>query len=149
MHLNKGELLNILRSAPDLYLILTPQFDIVDASNAYVKATMVCRDDIIGHNLFEIFPDNPHDTQATGTTNLRNSLENVLKNKIPDAMAVQKYDVRSTAGNDDSYEVRYWSPVNLPVLNEENEIQYIIHRAEDVTEFIRLKDLEKKTIKTK
>ncbi|TAL66264.1 MAG: response regulator, partial [Legionella sp.] len=142
--LEKKDLLQILRSAPDLYLILTPQFDIVDASDAYLKATMITRENAIGRNIFDVFPDNPQDTGATGSTNLLNSLESVLKNKTPDAMAVQKYDVRRDPSVDDSYEVRYWSPVNTPVLNGNNEVVYIIHRAEDVTDFIHLKELGNK-----
>lgn len=139
--INKRDLLKILRSTPDLYLILSPTFEIIDASDAYIKATLINRKDVLGKNLFEVFPDNPCDQSATGTSNLRNSLENVLKNKAPDTMAVQKYDIR---GNDqeDTFQVRYWSPVNTPVFDEFQQIIYIIHRAEDVTDYIQLKELE-------
>ena len=34
---------------------------------------------------------------------------------------------------------RYWSPVNSPVIGPGGEVAYIIHRVEDVTEFLRLK----------
>ena len=51
-------------------------------------------------------------------------------------MAVQKYDIQRPDG---IFEVRYWSPVNTPVLNSENEIEYIIHRVQDVTEYMILK----------
>jgi len=33
--------------------------------------------------------------------------------------------------------VRYWSPHNAPVLNSDRRLAYIIHRVEDVTEFVR------------
>lgn len=138
----KKELLSILRSAPDLYLILNTQFQIIEASDAYIKATMVCRKDILGRNMFDVFPDNPKDLHATGVKNLRTSLESVLKNKAPDSMAVQQYDVRRSGSGEGNFEVRYWSPVNSPVLDENNEVKYIIHRAEDVTEFIKLKEME-------
>lgn len=137
----KNDLLSILRSAPDLYLILNTQFQIIEASNAYIKATLVTRKDILGRNIFDVFPDNPKDINATGVNNLRTSLESVLKNKAPDSMAVQQYDVRRS-DSEDSFEVRYWSPINSPVLDEHNEVKYIIHRVEDVTEFIKLKEME-------
>jgi len=35
--------------------------------------------------------------------------------------------------------VRFWSPVNTPVFGVNGEVTYIIHRVEDVTEFVRLK----------
>lgn len=46
-------------------------------------------------------------------------------------MAVQKYDIR---GPDGTFEVKYWSPKNLPVLSPSGELLYILHRVEDVTD---------------
>jgi len=138
--IRQGDLLRILRSAPDLYLVLSPEFEILDASDAYLKATMVERSNVVGRNIFEVFPDNPDDAGATGVANLRSSLNRVLDNKAPDTMAVQQYDVRCPNKKSYQYEVRYWSPINSPVLNENNEVEYIIHRVEDVTEFIRLRE---------
>lgn len=42
---------------------------------------------------------------------------------------------RVKAGGD----VRYWSPVNTPISDLNGEIQYIIHKVHDVTDFVRLK----------
>src|SRR6185503_9651367 len=81
-------------------------------------------------------PDNPGDPNASGVQNLRASLERVLAQRTPDAMAVQKYDIRRPDGG---FEERYWSPVNSPVLAADGSIAYVIHRVEDVTEFVRLK----------
>jgi len=132
----------LFHSLPDLYLILNPKFEIVEASEAYLKATMVKREDIMGRSVFEVFPDNPSDLRATGTKNLRDSLNRVLSHKISDTMAVQKYDIRRPEKQGGAFEEHYWSPINSPVLDENNEVSYIIHRAEDVTEFLRLKKEE-------
>jgi PAS domain S-box-containing protein len=71
----------LFESSPDLYLVLDTSFNILDASTAYLKATMVKRDNIIGRGIFDVFPDNPLDPQATGVRNLLTSLKRVLKNK--------------------------------------------------------------------
>ena len=42
------------------------------------------------------------------------------------------------------FEVHYWSPINCPVLNENDELVYIVHRVEEVTEFIKIKDNKEK-----
>src|SRR5579863_9596877 len=84
----------VFESAPELYLLLTEDLTIVAASNAYLRATMTRREEIVGRGLFEVFPDNPNDPMATGTHNLRASLERVRQDRVPDVMAVQKYDVR-------------------------------------------------------
>jgi signal transduction histidine kinase len=130
---------NLFESAPGLYLVLTPDFTIAGASEAYLQATMTRRDDIVGRGLFEVFPDNPDDPAATGTRNLRASLERVLQGRGPDAMAVQKYDIRRPESEGGGFEERYWSPVNSPVFGAGGGMAYIIHRVEDVTEFVRLK----------
>jgi len=126
----------LFESAPGLYLILDRELKIVAVSDAYLKATMTKRAEILGHGLFDVFPDNPDDPEATGVSNLRASLSYVLENGAPHTMAVQKYDIRRPDG---SFEERYWSPLNKPVFNEQHETTLIIHRVEDVTEFVQLK----------
>lgn len=135
----------IFETVPGLYLILTPDFTIIAASDAYLQATNTKRATIMGKPLFEVFPDNPNDPQATGVKNLTKSLNNVLSKKVPDAMAVQKYDIRLPE-NKTKFEVRYWSPLNTPVLNEKKDVDYIIHSAVDVTEFIRAEQSRKEQI---
>ena len=129
----------LFESAPGSYLVLAPDLTIVAASDAYLRATMTTRDAILGRALFDVFPDNPDDPAATGVGNLRASLERVLASRAPDAMAVQKYDIRRPEA-DGGFEERFWSPVNSPVLGPAGEIAYIIHRVEDVTDFVRLKE---------
>jgi signal transduction histidine kinase len=129
----------LFESAPGLYLVLTPELTIVAASDAYLRATMTKREEILGRGLFEVFPDNPADPTATGVHNLRASLQRVLQNRAVDAMALQKYDIRCPESAGGSFEERYWSPINSPVLGPAGELLYIIHRVEDVTEFVRLK----------
>ncbi|MCD6061337.1 MAG: two-component hybrid sensor and regulator [Moraxellaceae bacterium] len=129
----------LFESGPGLYLVLSPALIILAASDAYLQATMTRREAIVGRHLFEVFPDNPADATATGVSNLRASLERVIATRTPDAMAVQKYDVRRPAAEGGGFEERYWSPLNAPVLGPTGELLYIIHRVEEVTEFVHLK----------
>jgi signal transduction histidine kinase/CheY-like chemotaxis protein/PAS domain-containing protein len=131
--------LMVLRSAPDLYLILTPEFQIVEVTETYLKATMTQRLEIIGRGIFEVFPENPEDLSSKGVLNLVASLESVLVNKKTHAMAIQKYDIRRPKAQGGKFEVRYWSPVNIPVLDMHGDVKYIIHRVEDVTSYVKLK----------
>lgn len=124
----------LFESLPGLYLVLTPDLTIVAASDAYLHATMTRRDDVIGHGIFEVFPDNPADPGSNAVANLRASLQRVLQQGQPDTMPIQKYDVRRPDG---TFEERYWSPVNSPVLGADRKVEYLIHRVEDVTDFVR------------
>ncbi len=124
----------LFESVPGLYLVLSTDLKIIAVSNAYLQATMTVREKIMGRLLFDVFPDNPDDPAATGTHNLKASLQRVLNNKAADAMAVQKYDIRRPESEGGGFEERYWSPLNTPMLDSKGEISCIIHRVEDVTE---------------
>ncbi len=128
----------IFAAAPNLYLLLNPDFVIVGASNAYLAATMTERASLIGSDLFEAFPDNPEDIEATGVSNLRASLLRVLRSRQPDAMPTQKYDIPRPADEGGGFEERYWSPLNTPILDSNGEVRWIVHRVEDVTRFVRM-----------
>jgi PAS domain S-box-containing protein len=121
----------LFESAPGLFLVLSPELEILAVSDAYLKATMTERDAIVNRGIFDVFPDNPDDPGATGATNLRSSLDRVRQGLAADVMAVQKYDIR---GPDGRFEERHWKPVNSPVLSADGALAYIIHRVEDVTE---------------
>ncbi len=129
----------LFESLPALVLVLDPDLHIVAATNAYLEATLTGRDDIIGRHLFEVFPDNPDDPSADSLRNTRASMQRVLQNRVPDTMVVQRHDVRRPASAGGGFEERYWSPVNSPVLNDDGSLAYIIHRVENVTEFVQMK----------
>jgi signal transduction histidine kinase len=133
----------LFESAPNLYLVLAPDLTIVAVSDAYLRATMTQRDNILGRGIFDVFPDNPDDPRADGVRNLRASLERVVKNRVSDPMPFQKYDIRRPDSEGGGFEERYWSPMNSPVLSQNGELLYIIHRVEDVTEFVRLRQIGK------
>ncbi len=127
----------LFEQAPGAYLVLlpdTPRFTIVGASDAYLRATLATLDGaegILDRGVFEAFPDPPDDPSATGTRNLRLSLETVVATKGAHRMEVQRYDIQAPDG---SWEVRFWEPLNNPVLGPESELRYILHYVEDVTE---------------
>jgi signal transduction histidine kinase len=138
--LPKPDFYKLFESSPTPYLVLgpdSPRFTIMAVTDAYLTATMTRRQEIIGRAMFDVFPDNPDEHGATGVNNLRASLERVLESKAPDTMPVQKYDIRKPEFEGGGFEERYWSPINTPVFDEFGEVTHIIHRVEDVTEFVR------------
>jgi signal transduction histidine kinase len=131
----------LLEAAPGAYLVLDPDLRIVAVTSAYLAATMTVREEIVGRELFDVFPDNPADPAATGTRNLKASLDTVLATGAPHSMPVQKYDIRRPESKGGAFEERYWKPVNTPVLID-GRVAYIIHAVEDVTDRARLEHLK-------
>jgi signal transduction histidine kinase len=130
----------LFEQLPGLYLVLDWSLRIVAVSDAYLAATMTRREEIVGRGMFDVFPDNPDDPAATGVSNLRSSLGRVRDQLVADTMSVQKYDIRRPDDEGGGFEVRYWSPHNSPVLDARGHLAYIVHRVEDVTEYVRLEE---------
>lgn len=128
---------NIFSSLPANYLLLLPDmpdFTIVACSNLYATATGSTRKKLIGSRLFDVFPDNPNDKDINGSEKLAKSLEKVIATKNTDVMSLTHYDVPGKSGD---FMEKFWNPVNTPVLNENGELSYILHSAEDTTEKLK------------
>ncbi|WP_278441343.1 hybrid sensor histidine kinase/response regulator [Pseudomonas oryzihabitans] len=121
---------------PHQLLVLTPgpDFIMVAANEARLRGTQTRREDCIGRSVFEVFGSNPDDQSAFGAGVLRASLERVMRSREADRMAITRYDIPRPASAGGGFEERYWSPLNVPVLDERGELRYIIHQTEDVTE---------------
>jgi PAS domain S-box-containing protein len=136
--------LNIFRRLPNGVLILKanpPHFSILDFNDEYVKATNLSRSAAIGKDLFIQFPDNPNDPNATGVRNLNASLMYVIQKKELHKMSIQKYDIPIPGSS--KFEMRYWSPENVPVFDDSGKVEYIIHTVVDVTPTIILEEKQK------
>jgi PAS domain S-box-containing protein len=133
---SRAVLQGLFESLPGLFLVFTAELKIVYVSDAFLEATMTKRQELLGRDLFAIFPDNPADPSSEGVANWQASLDRARKTATPDTMAIQKYDIRQPDG---TFEQRYWSPMNCPVLGPNRQLEFFIHSAVDVTEFVRSK----------
>lgn len=133
--IGKKALLEFFKISPMPSLVLQPNapvFTIVEINEAYLEATNSKRDDLIGKGIFEAFPDNDSDVTADGVKNLSHSLQTVVQTNKRHKMAIQKYDIpiRGTS----KFELKYWEPENIPLMNNNGKFKYIIHCVKDVTE---------------
>ncbi len=129
----------VVHGLSGLIVVLDPELKILDVSDAYARATRTARDAMIGKVLFDVFPDNPSAMAADGMANLRTSLQRALQSGLPDTLAVQRYDVLKPSTEGGGFQERYWTVINSPVVGADGMVGYIIHKVEDVSEFVRLK----------
>ena len=69
----------LFAESPEVLLVLlpdAPRYTIVAATNSRLRITHSTTASF-GRGLFEVFPDNPDDPSADGTSNLRASLDRV------------------------------------------------------------------------
>ncbi|MBC7473458.1 MAG: PAS domain-containing protein [Candidatus Sericytochromatia bacterium] len=124
-------------SVSEAYMVLTPEFIITAVTDSYVRKSLKKKEELIGLYLFDVFPDNPDDPNVNGFNNLTVSLNIVLAEKVPHIMDIIKYDIPLPAGG---FETKYWKVENSPIFNENGEVSYILHKPEDVTELVLLKE---------
>ena len=129
----------LFEAAPGKFLVLTPELQIVAASDAYLEATMTRREEILGRHVFAVFPENPDDPATEAQRNSAASFERVRREGVADAMPMQRHDVRRSESEGGGFEERWWSPVNSPVFGPDGGVRYILHRVEDVTELMRMR----------
>jgi PAS domain S-box-containing protein len=119
-------------------LLLDPDLNIMAVSDRYLRDTMTRRADLVGQNAFAAFPENPDDPHGGALANSQDSFDRVRRSLTSDTMPALKFDVRRPASEGGRYEVRYWRVVNAPVLGPGGTLAYILHQAEDITEYVRL-----------
>jgi len=142
--------IKIFEQTSELLVVIDTHFAIMAASDSFLKATTTVRENIVGRDIFEVFPDNPDDKTANGESIIRASFNWVIKNKTKDALPVVKYDIPKPESEGGGFDVKYWQATNSPILDEKNNVKYIVQRAEDVTEnktLITQHEAEQKALK--
>jgi|GEM_PF-1176023 len=121
---------SVFASLPAAFMVLDVRFVIVAVSDMFCVATMQPHDALVGRVVYEVFPDNPDDSGATGVAQLRDSLLTVIRERVPHAMADLKYDIRRPDG---VFEERYWRTANTPVLGTNGYVRWIVSATQDIT----------------
>ncbi|HEV7620456.1 MAG TPA: PAS domain-containing protein, partial [Flavisolibacter sp.] len=122
-----------------VFLPDSPRFTIIAASEDMCRFLLLPKEQFLGQSVFDAFPASPFDPEFTGHKNLRASLDYVVQHKLPHKMERQRYDV---AIEGRSFNETYWQNNSTPVLNDEGEVSFIIHTAEDITEQVKTGEMK-------
>lgn len=113
---------------PIIGFVVDDGMRIVEMTERCLTASGFSRDQVIGKDVFETYPDNPDDPNANGTQVLRASLERAFATGEPEQLPRQRYDAR---GPDGAFQEAYWLPENVPVRDELGNVVYVIHTVVD------------------
>ena len=133
----------VFHMLPGLCVLLDPAFTILAQNAEHARASLTEGKEVVGKHLFAVFPDNPNHSAAGGVSDVRASLLRVLKTRQPDAMPLIRYDVQPARG---PFQTRWWQITNTPILGADGYVQWIINRAEDVTELVELRKQAGKSV---
>ena len=124
----------IFNALPAQYAAYDLDWNIVAMTDSLLASLGRAREDVVGRNQFEAFPDDPNDPEASGNATMLGAFERVLEEKTGHVLPITRYDI---ADADDVFRERHWRPLNEPVFDGEGRIQYVIHGVEDVTDSVR------------
>jgi PAS domain S-box-containing protein len=136
--LNRPDFRVLFESAPDLSLVVTPDFRIVAVNDRFLDSTTTRREAILGRMIFEVLRGGHNDASDEGGRRLRDSLETVVRLRVADAMGTHRHAHPGSGVTEGATDERYWSTVNSPVFGDDGEVAWIIHRIEEVTDSVRL-----------
>ena len=123
----------LFSKSPNPYVLLDRDLKIAWMNEAYLTATMRSRDDLLGIDMFEAFPSDPH---SESFALLSGSLRRVLDTATADEIALIRYDI---ARPDGTMNEMYWSATHTPVLDDRGATAFILQHTVDVTELHSLR----------
>ncbi len=131
------------RSAfPTLILSAKDQhFTILDVNEAYLKMTGTVREFLIGKPVFSVFPQNPSDQVSDNIEKTILSFGQVIRTKEPHTMNQYRYDI--PVPDTDLFLEKYWTTINVPLLDHHKNVSMIAQSPIDVTETIILEKKER------
>ncbi|RRS04821.1 response regulator [Aquabacterium soli] len=128
----------LFEGLPGLYLVFDTELRAVAVSEAYLAATGASREHLLGRPLAEIFPQAPYHPGAPAGDVLLDSVRQVLDTGEPDAMELLQRDLPQSDG---TFEAHYWTPHNSPLRDPQGHIVGVVHRLDDVTDYVRMRQL--------
>ncbi|MFC5342470.1 sensor histidine kinase [Brevundimonas staleyi] len=122
------------------YMLLTPDLRYAGMNAAYLAATGMTRDDLIGRPLFDIFDGGPTEQGEENARQLRASFDKVLTTGERDHIALIRFALPVIdADGSVTHEERYWSCSHTPLHDAGGRIVLILQHTTDITELERLR----------
>ncbi|WP_432510019.1 SpoIIE family protein phosphatase [Kineococcus sp. SYSU DK001] len=118
---------------PTAHLVLDRDLVIVEANRAYTTMLDRTREELVGRHVFDAFPPPDGDLDEHGAHRTELSFRRVLAGET-DVLPAVRYDV--TDPGTGQLHPRHWSVVNAPLRGADGEVQFILQRAEDITDYV-------------
>jgi PAS domain S-box-containing protein len=118
---------------PSPYVVVGPDLVIVEANQAYLEATGRTREELVGHRLFDAFPESKGNVGSLRKA--KGSLQRVIETGKQDSLILH-YAI-PVADKPGEFDDRWWSPVFTPILGADGRVEHVFIRSDDVTEFVR------------
>ncbi|MEO0607659.1 MAG: HWE histidine kinase domain-containing protein [Pseudomonadota bacterium] len=115
----------IFDQMPQASMVLDENLNFLAANQAYCRAVQRQKDQLIGRNIFDVFPDTPERVAI-----VRAVFQRALDGEVTH-VETQPYKLLAADG---TYEDRIWDIEQFPLASKDGDSTYMIQYCEDVTE---------------
>lgn len=133
----------LFHGLPGLFVVLSPDLTILTASTSYLNSTNKILHEIVGNNLFEVFPSENASSDLSSDP-LYVSLQYVLTQKEPHTIPLTRYDIKSANQRAKRTAGTYWNIINTPVFSDKKNLLYIVQEVRNITHQVQ----EEEQVKT-
>lgn len=124
----------VFDTLPSPHMLLDRRLCYVAVNAAYEVVTMRRGDELLGRNLFDMFPN-----EGEGGRLLRASLDRVFDTGESDTLAYIAYDIPRPKERGGGMEKRYWTAVHTPIFGVDGTVDFVMQNTVDVTEMVSLR----------
>ena len=152
--------LRLFTALPTAHLVLDVDLVVRRVNPAYLRLVGRRAEDLVGRRFFDALPPDPGPPAGgdggdggddgddgdgdggNGVADLRRSFQHVIATGEPDVLPVQRYRVidLSTGRAVD----RWWSSVTVPVLDAAGNVELLIQRVEEITDYVHDRDARRR-----
>ena len=112
-------------------LLLDSDLRIRGVNGTYQSVCMRQREELIGEFVFDVFPDDPADTNASGSARLSASIDAALRRRGADSMPIVRYDITDPR-DPDVFMPKLWACTNAAV-DIGHDTYGVLHRVREIT----------------
>ncbi|GAA3352282.1 hypothetical protein GCM10017744_000550 [Streptomyces antimycoticus] len=128
----------VFQALPGAVALVTPQLVYADANAEFLRLRGLPREQVIGHFVPE---DHPEKARAEPLLlRILASLRQAADTGERSIVALQRHD-REDPDQPGVWHERYFNMTNIPVFGPDGRVALLLHRAEDVTELIRAREV--------
>jgi len=120
-------------SSPFAHIAYTLDYTVLAVNRQHLAMTGKRREDLVGRNLYDVFPPNPADPSSDARVAIQASLDRMIEKQASDDREIVKHDILRAAGG---FDERFWQITHSPIWNGPDgtgEIIGAIQTTRDVT----------------
>jgi len=135
------EIFNISPAAILVIGIDAPLYTILDVNEAYLILINKTREALLGKGILSAFPVDPTEEESKNIESIIFSFERVISSKKQHTLINCRH--ASPRRGREEFREQYWTTTNIPVLNENGNVKYLIHSTAKKAELNKLGEKEK------